>query len=116
MGVTENFHWIGLIQQLGETAVAFATGVSAQHELSKVSHLNLPNFFCQAIAVHTFVVFWLRKGSSNMKLACLVIAFSWLYVILYVTIAVTTKPNFYSPDPVSLLAVIPNCRILTQIR
>ena len=114
MDVVNNFLWTGLIQQLGETAVAFATGVSAQHVLSKSTTPQPTISLLQAIAVHTFVVFWLRKGSSNMKLACLVIAFSWLYVILYVTIAVTTLPNFYSPDPVSLLAVIPNCRILTR--
>ena len=112
MDVIENFPWTGLIQQLGETAVAFATGVSAQHVLRTTPRPT--KFLLQAIAVHTFVVFWLRRGSSNMKLACLVIACSWLYVILYVTIAVTTKPNFYSPDPVSLLAVIPNYRKLTR--
>ena len=58
------------------------------------------------IAIHTFVVVWMRKGAHNLKVAFLAITCTWLYVILYVVIASATKHSFYNPDPVSEISAV----------
>ncbi|KAI5123998.1 hypothetical protein M0805_006408 [Coniferiporia weirii] len=68
----------GTMQQLGETSVAMATMV---------------------IAIHTFVVVWFRKGAHDLKVACAVIAVTWLFVILFVAIAASRNRNYYTPTP-----------------
>lgn len=69
------------MQQLGETAVAMAT---------------------MAIAIHTFVVVWMRKGANNLPVALGVIAVQWLFIILFSIIVAVTKgvSNYYDPTPV----------------
>lgn len=69
------------MQQLGETTVAMAT---------------------MAIAIHTFVVMWMRKGANNLRVALFVIAAQWTFVLLFCSIAVGTKgaSNYYDPTPV----------------
>ena len=48
------------------------------------------------------MVVWTRKGARNLTVAFCVIAVTWLYNIVYVVIAVSTKRDYYNPDPVSL--------------
>ncbi|KAF8583058.1 hypothetical protein K439DRAFT_1617763 [Ramaria rubella] len=72
----------GLIQQLGETGVAQAT---------------------LAIAVHTFVIIFFRRGSSAITLSLFIVMAIWLYVIVFAIIGATILRDgdnrYITPDP-----------------
>lgn len=54
------------------------------------------------IAIHTFVVMWMRKGANNLRVALWVIAAQWFFVLAFCVIAVVSKgsKNYYDPTPV----------------
>lgn len=62
------------------------------------------NYISSAIAVHTFVVLWMRKGEQNVKAALCVIAASWIFVILLaiVPLARVGSKKYYGPTPVRI--------------
>ncbi|KAF8521443.1 hypothetical protein BU17DRAFT_45737, partial [Hysterangium stoloniferum] len=72
----------GVLQQAPETIVAMST---------------------LAISIHTFSIVFFQKGRSSIAVAAVVVGIIWLYVILFVGIALRmhSKPNdrFYTPTP-----------------
>ncbi|KLO14640.1 hypothetical protein SCHPADRAFT_939323 [Schizopora paradoxa] len=67
----------GVVKQLGETSVGLATMV---------------------IAVHTFVTVWMRKR-YRVRIAVLIVAVYWIFIILYIGISSGEHRNYVEPSP-----------------
>lgn len=81
---------IGLIQQIGETGVAQGTLVRFVCPLVRLSPSSPVS---KAIAVHTFVIIFFRRGANAITISFLVVAAIWLYVILFAAIGAATLTN-----------------------
>jgi hypothetical protein len=56
----------------------------------------------QAIALHTFVVVWWRRGSTALRTAKVILVMIWIYIISFVAIGngIFAKRDYIIPDPV----------------
>lgn len=91
----------GALRQIGEAGVAMVSLVGLLP-----FHRRSPAIFCQAIAVHTFVVLWTRRQPEGLRAPIVVVVAILLFLVLFVGISIGLHPSgstaFEKPDPVSL--------------
>jgi len=68
----------GAFQQVGEAGVAQAT---------------------LAIAVHTFIIIFFRRGSRSLRTSIFVVACIWCYVLLFPILGASLVPHYITPTP-----------------
>jgi hypothetical protein len=60
------------------------------------------SFLNKAIAVYTFILLWSNKQLRSVVTASIVVGIFWIFDILLSLVLLSTKPDFYTPTPVSV--------------